>query len=96
MPHIKASDAVRAAVEALPEFLGGREPKGIRVEEVVPPEGSDLFWKVTLSFLEPSLAAGLNPFESLVRGPPLERVLRVIAIDASDGTAKKMIMREAG
>lgn len=99
MSYIKASEAVRAAIGALPEFLGGKKPLGVRVEEVLPPEAGQDDWRITLSFLEEDLrdAPPWRPdrFVPLLH-TSRERVLRVIAIGPEDGSPKKMTMREAG
>jgi hypothetical protein len=97
---ISVQAAVKAAIAALPDYLGGRAPEGIRVEEVVPPE-ADNAWRVTLSYLEPGSFHPDSFLDSLVsqhlRAPPApERVLRVFAIDAMTGTPKSMTLRNAG
>ena len=94
--QLSAREAVQAAVKAIPDLLGGRMPKGLRVEEVRPPQ-EDNRWRVTLSFLEP---ADVQPEHPLFAGvfpkpPPEERVLRVVEIEASTGEAQAMVRRES-
>lgn len=95
---IRVEDAVQSAVRALPGFLGGRSPDGIRVEEVVPPEGDAGEWQITLSYLEPGVERPEHPvFKSIVRrAPEPERVLRVITVRADSGRARAMVLRPTG
>lgn len=54
-------EAVRAAIASPPRFVG-RQPEGVRVEEVFPPDyqGDTSCWSITLSYLE----AGARVHES--------------------------------
>ena len=97
---IDVERAVLSAIQALPKFLGGRSPVGVRVEEVVPPGTSAMgAWRVTLSHLEPGVEID-DPVRKALLGafrpaPPPERVLRVIEVDAETGDARAMKLREA-
>lgn len=96
---IPVDRAVQAAVAALPQFLGGRRPDGVRVEEVLPPKHGA--WSITLSYLEPGVPAPEHPLQALPSGliraaPAPERVLKVITVDCETGEAKSMTLRKAG
>ena len=88
--RVKVEDAVRAAVRALPSFLGGRAPDGVRVEEVFPPQGIT-GWRITLSHLEPGVETPRPPLLSVVEGRYLEtppapvRVFHVLEVKRVDG-----------
>jgi hypothetical protein len=86
--------AVLAAQAALPGFLGGRKPESVRVEEVLPPEGSE--WRITLSYLEPGVEPHTTTLASLLRPVSPERVMKVITIDATTFAARSMTLRQAG
>jgi hypothetical protein len=84
-------EAVRHAVEFLPQMIGQPELKDLQVEEIEAPDldGSDRVWKVTLSFLRESQAAGivLPTLQRLAEQmhPRFERVYRVVSVDANSG-----------
>jgi hypothetical protein len=97
-PGLKVEDAVRAAVRALPSFLGGRPLEGVRVEEVFPPDESHQ-WRITLSHLEPGVEKPRPPALAVLEGafkspPPPERVFHVLEVDGSTGEVLSMRLRE--
>lgn len=97
---LQVEQIVQAAVRALPAFLGGRSPQGLRVEEVLPPQVDEGPWRVTLSYLEPGVEEPEHPSlhglgAMFRKPPPPERVLRVIEVD-DKGSAVAMRLRPTG
>jgi hypothetical protein len=90
------TDVVKAAIAALPKFLGDETPQDLRVEEVEPPEEPGTEWRVTLSYLEPAPPKDQQHFvmDAIMRRKSFERVLRVIVIDERTLQAKRMKIRE--
>ncbi len=94
---IPVEQAVRVATRELKHFLGGSQPQGLRVEEAIPSD-DETKWNVTLSYMEPTVKQPeprLLKLGLVERPPPLERVLRVVVVDATTGEAVAMRMREA-
>jgi hypothetical protein len=98
-PPLTVETAVLAAMKALPSYLGGATPVGVRVEEVLPPTAEASPFRITLSYLEPGAPEPRHPAQKALDGiwtrpPPMERVLRVVEVDAVTGQATGMRMHE--
>lgn len=96
---VAVEQAVQEALKALPTYLGGTKPVGVRVEEVIPPAAEGAPFRITLSYLEPGVPEPRHPVQQAFEGiwtkpPPPERVLRVIEVDPVTGRALSMRKHE--
>lgn len=101
---LSVQDAVRAAVRALPSYLGqeGTPVAGVRVEEVFPPNEENNFWRITVSHLEQGVERPKPEMQRMVEQamrtatePAPERVYQVLRIHPTIGDVLGMSLRDA-
>jgi len=86
--------AVAIAASYLTDLLAGEPIADVRLEEVELSE-DEAVWNVTLSLLrEPRLSSGnaASPMLQVI-APKLERLYKIVVIDANSGAVKSMKIR---
>ncbi|MET0396245.1 MAG: hypothetical protein ABW277_05445 [Longimicrobiaceae bacterium] len=90
---IEIKDAVTAAMEFARRMYDDRELRGLRLEEVEASPDNNLFWKITLGWIEPDYSPP-SIMKGMLSQDSAPRVYKTFLVDANTGQVQSMKIRE--